>query len=511
MVSISPAADSSVEEAGVVLFWSPELVQQQIVNHKVDVWALGIVILEVLNGGKAPYEDDKFDEEDVKYSFSLYIMKSITHSLEQIKQRILEWGRPEYPPNLPPSLVDLLNHCLEVDPKARWSASAILQHNFLKDYEPELLFSTTGSDGAHESNDEEVEYSSQSDTLEENMMQDIESIDQKELNIIEDMQCIEEETISVAVLSPSMPSNLPTPLQQEEKIPAKCRLPLPAFSVDQQMSASVPVKEKIANVIRKRQTMTDANRSQGSRIPMLCNLQPMIQQQEEKIHKLRSVKSVKLPSAPPQQKKSLSGGENTMPRKPLTRSNTVPSNIRTNDIKTVPKRVSTRSPLNDISEKPNIRKAKAIPSSTQKKELPPKSSIYRHKRLPAGESRTARLMMGVSTNGRRQSFRQRDEHEKETSPTLGHRFGKIFGNKKELSPLPTITTPNTKRRPISFAASSSSLPKYNSDPSIKSIPTTPRTRRQSVPAPPSSKAEENNSKKKSTHGIKTNVKILRVH
>ncbi|OAD06958.1 hypothetical protein MUCCIDRAFT_16644, partial [Mucor lusitanicus CBS 277.49] len=48
VVSISPAADSSVEEAGVVLFWSPELVQQKIVNHKVDIWALGIVILEVL-------------------------------------------------------------------------------------------------------------------------------------------------------------------------------------------------------------------------------------------------------------------------------------------------------------------------------------------------------------------------------------------------------------------------------------------------------------------------------
>lgn len=65
MVSISPAADSSVEEAGVVLFWSPELVQQKVVNHKVDIWALGIVILEVLNGGKAPYEDDKLDEDEV--------------------------------------------------------------------------------------------------------------------------------------------------------------------------------------------------------------------------------------------------------------------------------------------------------------------------------------------------------------------------------------------------------------------------------------------------------------
>lgn len=65
MVSILPAADSSVEEAGVVLFWSPELIMQKIVNHKIDIWALGIVILEVLNGGKAPYEDEKLDEDQV--------------------------------------------------------------------------------------------------------------------------------------------------------------------------------------------------------------------------------------------------------------------------------------------------------------------------------------------------------------------------------------------------------------------------------------------------------------
>lgn len=76
VVSISPAADSAVEEAGVVLFWSPELVQQKIVNHKVDVWALGIVILEVLNGGKAPYEDEKLDEEEVKKKVIYFFLKN---------------------------------------------------------------------------------------------------------------------------------------------------------------------------------------------------------------------------------------------------------------------------------------------------------------------------------------------------------------------------------------------------------------------------------------------------
>ena len=66
VVSITPAADSNVEEAGVVLFWSPELVQRKIVNRKIDIWALGIVILEILNGGKAPYEDERLNEDEVR-------------------------------------------------------------------------------------------------------------------------------------------------------------------------------------------------------------------------------------------------------------------------------------------------------------------------------------------------------------------------------------------------------------------------------------------------------------
>lgn len=391
-------------------------------------------------------------------------------------------------------------------------------------------------------------------------MHDVEPLlDPKDVDNMEDIQCVETEVMSVTI-QPSIsshsiqqaveqpPSVTITTPTMEEKAPTKCRLPLPAFSVDHRKSAAVPVKEKIANVIRKRQTMTDANRSQGSRIPMLCILQqhhgledeePVVVVEEKSAPppRLRSVKSVKLPTrttSPPQQKKSISGDNIKPPspastpvlsRKPLTRSNTVPSRLANglkppkvdNSPKVSNKRASTRSPLNDIT-KTNVRKPK-ISSTTspttntpvKKKELPPKSSIYRHKRLPAGESRTARLMMGVSTNGRRQSFRQREENEKEElSPTLGHRFSKLFHKKDGQIPLPAAG----KRRPMSFAASSSSMPKYND---VKTIPTPPpqrRSRRQSVPATstPTNNGDDNdNTKKKSSHGMKSNVKILRVH
>ncbi|RUS12864.1 kinase-like domain-containing protein [Endogone sp. FLAS-F59071] len=64
VISMNPTADSSVEEAGVMLFWAPEVCEGKIINRKADIWALGIVVLEMLNGGKAPYEDDHMEEED---------------------------------------------------------------------------------------------------------------------------------------------------------------------------------------------------------------------------------------------------------------------------------------------------------------------------------------------------------------------------------------------------------------------------------------------------------------
>jgi serine/threonine protein kinase len=40
-------------------------VEGRIVDSKIDIWALGIVVMEILNGGKAPYEDEDGSEERV--------------------------------------------------------------------------------------------------------------------------------------------------------------------------------------------------------------------------------------------------------------------------------------------------------------------------------------------------------------------------------------------------------------------------------------------------------------
>ncbi|KAG2177775.1 hypothetical protein INT43_003022, partial [Umbelopsis isabellina] len=121
VVSIKATADSVAEEAGVVLFWAPESIEGRIVDNKIDIWALGIVIMEILNGGKAPYEDEECSEET-------------------IKEIILATGRPKYPDGLPPLLVDFMDRCLEVDSQHRASTDELLQHPFLTECESEYLF-----------------------------------------------------------------------------------------------------------------------------------------------------------------------------------------------------------------------------------------------------------------------------------------------------------------------------------------------------------------------------------
>jgi hypothetical protein len=398
---------------------------------------------------------------------------------------------------------------------------------------------------------------------EDKIMHDVEpqvALDQqhKEINDT-DMHYFDTKSASVLPL-PSITTTTTTSSNNEKQPITKCRLPLPSFSVDKRVSAAIPVNEKIANVIRKRQSMSDTNRSQGSRIPMLCILQSL--PEEETKPKLRTVKSVRLntPSPLPQQIKSLSGSSannenaasaaSTVVRKPLTRSNTMPSiksppssrrlnnksplsNIETKS--SSQKRSSPRSPLTDLKTNTTRKSPQPPPTQKVKKELPPKSSIYRHKRLPAGESRTARLMMGISTNGRRQSFRSREEEPAvELSPTLGHRFGKLFHKTSTQTvnlapPLlqhPTAsatTTPQNKRRPMSFAASSSSLILTSNKYEKSNIPTTTATnkqqKRQSVPIPPPhqkvSSSREDNKKKPSSSGGKGNISSikapLRVH
>ncbi|RUP52446.1 kinase-like domain-containing protein [Jimgerdemannia flammicorona] len=109
--SLKPIVKPSSEEAGDILFWAPEVCEGKFINQKADIWALGIVVLKILNFGKAPYEDDHLEKG-------------------KLKRKIIEQGRPHYPRNMNDLLMDFVDRCLKPDYSQRASASELLEEQF---------------------------------------------------------------------------------------------------------------------------------------------------------------------------------------------------------------------------------------------------------------------------------------------------------------------------------------------------------------------------------------------
>ncbi|XP_076315911.1 serine/threonine-protein kinase PAK 3-like [Tachypleus tridentatus] len=109
---ISRKQNKRTSVVGTRQWMAPEIIIGKMYGPEVDIWSLGITVIEMIDG-QPPYYDENSD---------------------MIYNLILTNGKPEIENkhNLSPVFQDFLNKCLEVDVTKRYTASELLKHPFIE-------------------------------------------------------------------------------------------------------------------------------------------------------------------------------------------------------------------------------------------------------------------------------------------------------------------------------------------------------------------------------------------
>ena len=122
---LSCASPASIR--GTPYFMSPEVILQQEVNQKTDIWSVGCTLLQMASG-LPPWGavNPKLRGEDgMPISPAVASVEAVRSLLLQI---INTAGGPPVPSYFSPSLKNFLSHCFAYESRDRWTAEELLRH-----------------------------------------------------------------------------------------------------------------------------------------------------------------------------------------------------------------------------------------------------------------------------------------------------------------------------------------------------------------------------------------------
>ncbi|KAM7172405.1 mitogen-activated protein kinase kinase kinase 4 isoform 7-T7 [Macrochelys suwanniensis] len=106
---------------GTAAYMAPEVITRakgEGHGRAADIWSLGCVVIEMVTG-KRPWHE-------YEHNFQIMYKVGMGH-------------KPPIPERVSPEGKDFLSHCLESDPKMRWTASQLLDHPFVKVCQVDLM------------------------------------------------------------------------------------------------------------------------------------------------------------------------------------------------------------------------------------------------------------------------------------------------------------------------------------------------------------------------------------
>uniref|UniRef100_A0A8C4YUG6 Mitogen-activated protein kinase kinase kinase 4 n=1 Tax=Gopherus evgoodei TaxID=1825980 RepID=A0A8C4YUG6_9SAUR len=106
---------------GTAAYMAPEVITRakgEGHGRAADIWSLGCVVIEMVTG-KRPWHE-------YEHNFQIMYKVGMGH-------------KPPIPERVSPEGKDFLSHCLESDPKMRWTASQLLDHPFVKVCQADLV------------------------------------------------------------------------------------------------------------------------------------------------------------------------------------------------------------------------------------------------------------------------------------------------------------------------------------------------------------------------------------
>jgi Tol biopolymer transport system component/predicted Ser/Thr protein kinase len=108
----SPTVSAMATQAGIILgtasYMSPEQARGMAADHRADIFSFGVVLYEMLTG-RQPFQGE-----------------TVSDVLASVLAREPDLG--SLPPDIAPRLTELLNRCLQKQPKRRWQAIGDVRH-----------------------------------------------------------------------------------------------------------------------------------------------------------------------------------------------------------------------------------------------------------------------------------------------------------------------------------------------------------------------------------------------